>query len=203
MSPTRVGLPGKRGAGGNPGSPRTQRGVRCLRGCRPIPIHTYPEGTLGIDGWATRTGQRGSALAVRPESGVGDGVVSTPSSPTAGGRGNSEPGCQRPTGPALRPVNRHGVSGKPGWSVSSQPPEGDWREGHRRGGFAETPGRAHSSGRFMGVRYPLWGTGREPTGSARHTLAPLSELWDLVGWGARLPQQGWWVIRACVRVGAD
>ena len=28
----------------------------------------------------------------------------------------------------------------------------------------------------MGVRHPLWGTGREPTGTARHTLAPLSEL---------------------------
>jgi hypothetical protein len=75
MSPTCVGLPGKRGAGGNDGSLRTQRGARSLRGGRSIPIHTYPEGTLGIaDGWATRTGQRGGALAVRPESGVGGGV---------------------------------------------------------------------------------------------------------------------------------
>ena len=46
-----------------------------LRSRRSIPIHTYPEGTLGmVDGWATRTGQRGGALAVRPESGVGGGV---------------------------------------------------------------------------------------------------------------------------------
>jgi len=97
-------------------------------------------------------------------------------SPAAGDRGKKEPGCRCPTGPALRPTSTRGGSGKPGWSVSSQPPEGDWREGHRRGGFAETPGRAHSSGLYMGVRHPLWGTGREPTGSARHTLAPLSEL---------------------------
>jgi hypothetical protein len=56
-SPTCAALPGKPRAGGNPGWRGTQRGVRWLRGCRSIPIHTYPGGTLGmIDGWATRTG---------------------------------------------------------------------------------------------------------------------------------------------------
>ena len=123
--------------------------------------------------WATRKGRGCDASAVRPESGVG-GLVP---SPAAGDRGKKEPGCRCPTGPALRPTSTRGESGKPGWSVSSQPPEGDWREGHRGGGLrAETPGRAHSSGLYVGVRHPLWGTGREPTGSARHTLAPLSEL---------------------------
>jgi len=74
VSPTRVALPGKPRAGGNPGWRGTQRGARSLRGGCSIPIRTYPEWILGIDGWATRTGQRGSALAVRPESGVGGGV---------------------------------------------------------------------------------------------------------------------------------
>jgi hypothetical protein len=57
VSPTHVALPGKRGAWGNPRSLRTQRGARWLRGCRSIPIQTYLGGTLGIDGWATRTGR--------------------------------------------------------------------------------------------------------------------------------------------------
>jgi hypothetical protein len=81
MSPTCVRLPGKRGAWGNPRSLRTQRGARSLRGGRSIPIHTYLGGTLGVDGWATRTGQGCDALAACSESGIGDGVVSTPSSP--------------------------------------------------------------------------------------------------------------------------
>jgi len=184
VPPTRVGLPGKPRASRNGGWRGTQRGARSPRGGRSIPIRsTYPGGTLGIvDGWATRTGQRGSALAVRPESGVGGGVYINIihidiTFPAAGDRGKKEPGCRRPTGPALRPVNKHGVSGKPGWGVSSQAPEGNRREWHRRGGLrAETPGRAHSSGQYMGVRYPLWGTGREPTGTARQPLAPLTEL---------------------------
>ena len=176
VSPTHVALPGKRGAGGNPGSPRTQRGARWLRGCRSIPIRsTYPGGTLGIDGWATRTGQRGSALAACSES--GGWCPHTSSSPAAGDRGNSEPGCRCPTGPALRPTNKRGVSGKPGWGVSSQAPEGNRREWHRGGGLrAETPGRAHSSGQYVDVGYVLWGTDCQRTGTARHTLALLTEL---------------------------
>ena len=51
--------------------------------------------------------------------------------PTAGDRGNAEPGCRCPTGAALRPTNRRGVSGKPGWGVSPQAPEGNRREWHR------------------------------------------------------------------------
>jgi hypothetical protein len=61
--------------------------------------------------WATRKGRGCDAPAVRPESGVG-GLVP---SPAAGDRGKKEPDRRCPTGPALRPVNRHGVSvaGKP------------------------------------------------------------------------------------------
>jgi hypothetical protein len=134
VSPTRVGLPGKPRASGNGGWRGTQRGVRWLRGCRPTPIH-IPRGDSGARRWATRTGQGCDALAACSESGVGDGVVSTPSSPAAGDRGNGEPGCRCPTGAALRPTNRRGVSGKPGWGVSPQAPEGNRREWHRRGGF--------------------------------------------------------------------
>jgi len=47
MSPTCVGLPGKRGAGGNDGSLRTQRGARSLRGGRSTLIHN-PGGTPGV-----------------------------------------------------------------------------------------------------------------------------------------------------------
>jgi hypothetical protein len=116
-----------------------------LRSRRSIPIQTYPEWILGIDGWATRTGQRGGALAVRPESGVGDGVVSTPSSPTAGDRGNSEPDCRCPTGPALRPVNKHGVSGKPGWTAKVPGPRGFGGGGTRGMSHGDgNRGRAHS-----------------------------------------------------------
>jgi hypothetical protein len=63
-----------------------------------------------------------------------------------------------------------------GWGVSSQAPEGNRREWHRRGGFAETPGRAHSSGLYMEVGYLLWGTECQRTGTARHALAFLTEL---------------------------
>ena len=105
--------------------------------------------------------------------------------------GNPRPG---PTGPALRPTSARGVSGKPGWSVSSQPPEGDWREGHRGGGFAETPGRAHSSGLYMGPTWSLW-EAKCPRVIPSASGPPI-RAWNLVGWGVRSPQQGWRVIRA-------
>jgi hypothetical protein len=110
-----------------------------------------------------------------------------------------------PTGPALRPVNEHGVSAssrhrlcgetRAGWSVSSQPPEGDWREGHRGGGLrAETPGRAHSSGLYMGPTWSLW-EAKCPRVIPSAPGPPI-RAWNLVGWGVRSPQQGWRVIRA-------
>jgi hypothetical protein len=108
-----------------------------LRSRRSIPIQTYPEWILGIDGWATRTGQRGSALAACSESGVGDGVVSTPSSPAAGDRANGRPGCRCPTGAALRPTNKRGVSSGNRWLGREPPgsrgqPEGVAQEGRRK-----------------------------------------------------------------------
>jgi hypothetical protein len=56
------------------------------------------------------------------------------------------------------------------------------------GSHGETPGRAHSSRLYTGVRNPPWGTGCGPTGTgtARRFAAPLSELRDLVGWGVRV-----------------
>ncbi len=142
ISPTCVRLPGKPRASGNGGWRGTQRGARSPRGGRSIPIRsTYPGGTLGIDGWATRTGQRGSALAACSESGIGDGVCINTNIvyghhlPHRRWSGKCEPGCRRPTGPALRPTNRRGVSGKPGWGVSPQTPEvseGVAQEGRRK-----------------------------------------------------------------------
>jgi hypothetical protein len=37
-------------------------------------------------------------------------------------------------------------------------------------------GRAHSSGQYVDVGYVLWGTDCQRTGTARHTLALLTEL---------------------------
>jgi hypothetical protein len=113
-------------------------------------------------------------------------LPSISSSLTAGDRGNTEPGCRCPTGPALRPTNKRGVSGKPGWGVSPQAPEGNRREWHGRGGIAKTPGRAHSSGLYTGVRNPPWGTGRGLTGTACQFAALLTELRNLVGWRVRV-----------------
>jgi hypothetical protein len=183
-------LPGKPRAPRNRGWRGTQRGAWRLRGCHSIPIHTYPGGTLGMTlGDPDRSGLRYSGCLFRKWGrgwcGYFHHLPSISSSPTAGERGKKEPGRRRPTGPALRPTNKRGVSGKPGWSVSSQAPEGNRREWHGRGGVAKTPGRAHSSGLYMGVRHALWGTGCEPTGTACQFAAPLSELRDLVGWGVR------------------
>ncbi len=144
VSPTRVGLPGKRGASRSGGSPRTQRGA----GVTPLRPQSNPRG-LGTGRWATRTGLAVSACwlsgcRLRKRGGCPYGGMSL-SRLRSGG--NPRP---VPTGPALRPVKEHGVSAfsrhrlcgetRAGWSVSSQPPEGDWREGHREGGLrAEIP----------------------------------------------------------------
>jgi hypothetical protein len=104
-------VPGGAGAGGSSACPPHALGCRgsrvpgeipagaalngergALRGRRSIPLHTYPEGTLGmVDGWATRTGQGCDALAACSESGVGGGAVSASPSPAAGDRGNWNP----------------------------------------------------------------------------------------------------------------
>jgi hypothetical protein len=66
-------------------------------------------------------------------------------------------------------------------------------EGGAQGG--ETfPGRAHSSGLYMGPTWSLW-----EAKCPRVTLpasGPPIRAWNLVGWGVRLPQQDWRVIRA-------
>jgi len=100
--------------------------------------------------------------------------------PTAGDRGNAEPDCWCPTGAALRPTNRRGVSSGNRWLGREPPgsrgqPEGVAQEGRRKLKLL-TPGRAHSSRPFMRVGYPLWGTECQRTGTARHTLALLTEL---------------------------
>jgi hypothetical protein len=77
VSPTHVALPGKPRACRNARWRGTQRGARWLRGCRSTSIHTYPGGTPGIDGWATRTGQGWDTLAACSESGEGDDVFNT------------------------------------------------------------------------------------------------------------------------------
>ena len=92
--------------------------------------------------------------------------------PTAGDREKRQPDRRCPTGPALRPTNKRGVSGKPGWTARSQAPEGNRREWHRGEAKAANPGRAHSSGLYMGVRYPLWGTGCQRTGTPINYWSP-------------------------------
>jgi hypothetical protein len=204
VSPTHVALPGKPRARGNPRWRGTQRGARCLRGCRSIPIHTYPEGILGIDGWATRTGRGCDAPAACSESGVGDGVVSTPSSPAAGDRGNGEPGCRCPTGPALRPTNKRGVSSGNRWLDRKGP-----RLPRATGGSGTGGGASPKLLAARIARVCTWGWDT-PYGEQR--VSPrvlLATLWppypssrNLVGWGVQLLQQGWWVIRARAQVGA-
>jgi hypothetical protein len=141
VSPTHVALPGKPRACRNARWRGTQRGARWLRGCRSTSIHTYPGGTPGIDGWATRTRQGCDALAACSESGEGDGVqiniIYRPSSPAAGDRVNHEPGCRCPTGAALRPTNKRGVSSGNRWLGREPPgsrgqPEGVAQEGRRK-----------------------------------------------------------------------
>jgi hypothetical protein len=112
-SPTHVALPGKRGAPGNGGSPRTQRGAGGGTLLRP---QSNPRG-LGAR-WLDvgRPGQVWpSAHAGRQAAGSESGVGGLVPSLTAGDRGNAEPDRRCPTGPALRPVKEHGVSvaGKP------------------------------------------------------------------------------------------
>ena len=64
---------------------------------------------------------------------VGSGVVRCPHHlpppPVIGETQNPVAVC--PTGAALRPTNKRGVSGKPGWTARSQAPEGNRREWHR------------------------------------------------------------------------
>jgi hypothetical protein len=81
-----------------------------------------------------RPGQVGAETPRLPVPKVGSGVVRiAPPSPTAGDRGNAEPGRRCPTGAALRPVNRHGVSGNRLDRKGPRPPR--FRRGwHRRGG---------------------------------------------------------------------
>jgi hypothetical protein len=57
--------------------------------------------------------------------------------PAAGDRGNLEPGCRCPTGAALRPTNKRGVSSGNRWLGREPPgsrgqPEGVAQEGRRK-----------------------------------------------------------------------
>jgi class 3 adenylate cyclase len=138
VSPTHVALPGKPRASGNGGWRGTQRGARSLRGGCSIPIRTYPEWILGIDGWATRTGRGCDAPAACSESGIGDGVHQHQHRlciifPTAGDRGNSEPGCRCPTGAALRRTNRRAVSSGNRWLDRKGPRPPRFRRGWHTG----------------------------------------------------------------------
>jgi hypothetical protein len=96
-SPTHVALPGKRGASGNGGSPCTQRGARWLRGCRSIPIHTYPGGTLGVT--VGRPGQVRAEMLWLPVPKAGLGMVwhphHLPLPPVIGERTNPIAGAPR------------------------------------------------------------------------------------------------------------
>lgn len=75
-------------------------------------------------------------------------------------------GCRRETG---------------GWTARSQPPKGDWRGGTGGEASAETPGRAHSSGLYMGPAWPLW-EAKCPRVTPSSPGPPI-RAWNLVGWG--------------------
>jgi len=171
VSPTCVGLPGKPRAGGNPGWRGTQRGARRLRGCRSIPIQTYPEWILGIGlGDPDRSERKRSGCVFRKWGRGWCDPHHLPLPPVIGETQNPVAVC--PTGAALRPTNRRGVSSGDRWLGREPPGSRGQPEGVAQGGYPN--GIETLAVRIASVRSWGWDTPYgEQNASVRVALASL------------------------------